>query len=39
VMGSDLLHSKGYNITIKGLNPKYFTKSIYGVQGSSMLFT
>ncbi len=29
-MGGDLLHSVGYNIIIKGLNPNYLAKSIYG---------
>jgi hypothetical protein len=31
-IGGDLLHSKGYKITIKGLNPTYLAKSIYEVQ-------
>jgi hypothetical protein len=29
---------KGYNITIKVLNPNYFAKSIYGVQTTFMFF-
>jgi hypothetical protein len=37
-MGSNLLESKEYNITIKGLNINYLAKLIYGVQGTFMLF-
>ncbi len=37
-MGGDLLHSKGYNVTINGLNLNQLAILVYGVQRAFMFF-